>query len=514
MPQPFGDTMLERVNFGDALAKRHSFDPAIIDCRTHGTKYSFQDVFELSGAVAQSLRLSGASVGSRIGILSDNRVEYIIAYLGIMRAGMIATPINQRLSPSSVQSIIREVGLDLVFVDRDQRPIVPSGTRCVCFDDDWTKFVSSGAMGASMVSAVHSPTDVATILFTSGSTGMPKGVQLTHTGLVWAMNARRRANPGFGRHRVLVSAPLYHMNALLSAAFSIYEGATTVLLPGFSAASYLSAIGEHKCSWLTSVPTMIAMVVREREHLPDIDVSSVEVVAMGSAPVTDKLIDDARRVFANARVSIGYGTTEIGPSVFGPHPDGIDRPVASLGHPMPGVDVRLVSLHGEDASEGNLQVRSPAMTIGYIASVGTIAAVDEAGWYDTKDIMRRDSNGFFYFVSRVDNMFTCGGENVYPEAVERLLERHPGIRQACVVPMPDELKGAKPVAFVVSVAGASISEDELKRFALDHGPAYQHPRRIIFCTELPLTAAKKVDRAELKKSFEEELRTGAAVGND
>ena len=123
----------------------------------------------------------------------------------------------------------------------------------------------------------------------------------------------------------------------------------------------------------------------------------------------------------------------------------------------------------------------------------------EDGWYKTGDLMRRDADGFYFFVGRVDDMFNCGGENVYPGEVESLLERHPGIQQAAVVPVDDHIKGQIPVAFVVRAAGGSVEESDVKKFALENGPAYQHPRHVLFVDDLPLAGSKKIDKAALRK---------------
>jgi long-chain acyl-CoA synthetase len=151
-----------------------------------------------------------------------------------------------------------------------------------------------------------------------------------------------------------------------------------------------------------------------------------------------------------------------------------------------------------DADEGVLHLRTPALMPGYLNLPAKTAQVMTAdGYYVTGDVMRRDADGFHYFVWRADDMFVCGGENIYPGEVEAMLERHPAIRQACVVPVPDEVKGAKPVAFVVPVAGAAPSPQAIREWALAHGPAYQHPRHVELVWELPLAGTGKIDRAAL-----------------
>jgi long-chain acyl-CoA synthetase len=231
----------------------------------------------------------------------------------------------------------------------------------------------------------------------------------------------------------------------------------------------------------------------------------VTTVTIGSAPLTDALLARVRSIFPNAVCVNGYGTTEAGPAVFGAHPDGRPRPGLSLGVPYEDVGVRL--LGGATADEGVLHLNTPAVMPGYLHLREVSAAKLADGWYDTGDVMRRDADGFFYFVGRADDMFVCGGENVYPGEVEKLLERCPGVAQAAVVPAPDEIKGAIPIAFVVRLSGAQISEATVKQFALDHGPAFAHPRAVVFRDALPVASTHKIDRAALT----EEARAYARV---
>jgi long-chain acyl-CoA synthetase len=177
--------------------------------------------------------------------------------------------------------------------------------------------------------------------------------------------------------------------------------------------------------------------------------------------------------------------------------------------------VRLIAADGHEADEGVLWIRTPANMTGYInLPEKTRDVLTPEGWYISGDVFRRDDAGAYYFVGRADDMFVCGGENIYPGEVEKLLEAHPDIVQACVVPVPDEIKGAKPFAFVVCRSGASLTEDAVKRYALDNAPAYQHPRQVVFMTELPLAGTNKVDRKLLGEHALAYWRESAAAAQD
>ncbi len=482
------------TNLGDLTDRARNPDRiALIDLGDNAREYSHGELDRAANAVARGLRARGLAVGQRIAILSANRAEFLTAYFGSMRAGLVAVPVNYKFPAETIAYILRDAGIKLIFADAERAANVPGGIPLIVFgapgDGGFDALLDSGEF-----ECVRPADDVAMFLYTSGSTGRPKGVKLTHRGHLWVVDVRVAALDARD-HRVLVAAPLYHMNALAVSKFATAAHLTIILMPQFTAAGYIAAIEEHRATWLTSVPTMMAMVARERESLARTDLSSVRIARMGSAPVSHALFAELRQILPNAEISNGYGTTEGGPAVYGPHPGGVAQPDIAVGYPRPDQGVRLVDGDNMDADQGVLQCRNPSVMPGYHNLPDKTAAVLSAdGWYDTGDIMRRDENGFHYFVGREDDMFNCGGENVYPSEVERLIERHPDVEQACVVAVPDAIKGFKPAAFVVAKAGAKPNAAAIKDFTLAHGPAYRHPRQIFFLPALPLTGTNKIDR--------------------
>ena len=313
-----------------------------------------------------------------------------------------------------------------------------------------------------------------------------------------------RLEASLSRHRFLIAAPLYHMNALALAQLVQAAHATMVLLPQFSAPAYIEAISRHRCTWLTAVPPMIAMMLRERDLLGRTDLGSVEFVRMGSAPVSASLMAALAQALPRARVTNAYGTTEAGPVVFGPHPSGLLQPATSVGYPHPKVKLRLADDRGQSDGQGTMELQGtmeqcPALMLGYHNRPELPPPFTADGFYRTGDVFRRDRDGFYYFLGRTDDMFVSGGENIYPGDVERMLERHGAVAQACVVPIEDDIKGEKPVAFVIAKEGQTIDPQDLKRFALANAPAYQHPRFVFVVDRLPLSSTNKIDRAALKR---------------
>lgn len=469
--------------------------PALIDLSGgHERRLSYGGYIGHINGVARWLAEKGFARGASIGLIGRNSREYLIAYFAIMKSGFVAAPINHRFPAELVDFVVKDSDVRLVLGEPDYLSVIPNGVARTAFAD-----IADMVSDEPLAAVEPTPDETAMILYTSGSTGRPKGVPLSHAGQRWVIDARA-AMADYSAHRILVAAPLCHMNGLLMSQIAAFSGAQVVLLPEFTAPSYIDAIDTYRCTWITSVPTMLAMVAREHDKLATVDLSCVKIAAMGSAPVSMVLFNDVAKLFPAATVVTNYGTTEAGAGVFGPHPQGLPRPPLSIGYPLQDIGFRLIGADGKPAREGIMQLRTPAMTLGYInRPEATAKLFTPDGWINTGDVIRQDENGFCYFVRRADDMFVCGGENIYPTAVEDVLQKHPAVEQACVVPVPDELKGVKPIAFVVTRNGENASENELKQYFLAHAPAYMHPRRIFFLDHLPLSPTNKIDRALLQK---------------
>ena len=482
------------VNVGTFLARHAGRDlTAIFDLsRPEAPRAIGYDALDAAcDAVASALTARCLGPGDRVGILALNRPAYVETLFGSMRAGCVPVPLNVKLAADTLVFIARDAGLQLLFVDGVHRAAAPAGVPVVDFDADYDRFVKPAPFAAFS----PGPEDLCLQPYTSGSTGRPKGVLLGHGGQAWQIPTLVRARNLKPDDRILVAAPLYHKNALVWAKVGLAAGAALVLLARFDARLYVEAIGRYRVTTLSGVPTMFQLILREREALAAIDRTSVRRIGVGSAPASPALFEALVRAFPNAVATNGYGVTEAGPVMFASHPDGRPRPLGSIGYPLAGAEVRLV---GDRPDHGVLHTRNPGVMLGYHNLPEETARRLRDGWFDTGDICRRDADGFYYFVGRADDMFVCGGENIYPGEVEALLERHPEILQAAVVPVDHELKGQVPVAFVVPRPGARVTEQQVKDWALAHGPAYQHPRQVAIVTELPLAGTNKIDRAALK----------------
>jgi long-chain acyl-CoA synthetase len=230
--------------------------------------------------------------------------------------------------------------------------------------------------------------------------------------------------------------------------------------------------------------------------------------------VSRSLMEALHRALPQAKVTNAYGTTEAGPVVFGPHPQNLPQPETSVGYPHPKVALRLVdaagTVAGPGVADGALEMKCPALMLGYHNRPDLPPPFTADGFYRTGDVFRRDGDGFHYFIGRTDDMFVSSGENIYPGDVELMLERHPAVAQACVVPIDDDIKGKKPVAFVIARPGAHPDADDIKRFALANAPAYAHPRFVWFVDRLPLSTTNKIDRAALMREADARIAAPAA----
>lgn len=500
----------ESGNLGDVFAAHAGSDRiAVVDLYdpSDPREYSYREFSGNCDAVANGLLVAGLQPGDRVGILALNRVEFLEVLFGAMRAGCVPVMINVKLPDETVEYIIGDAEMKIVFADADQAGRVPGGVRTVVFGDGDDSFDGFKIPSDEpFPSFFPGPGDIAEQPYTSGSTGRPKGVLLDHIGQVWMIGKIVESRDIREDDCSVISAPLYHKNALLAVKSALSAGGRIVLFSRFDAKEYIRAIERYRLTMLTGVPTMYALILQEEELLESTNLSSVRNCSMGSAPASDNLLDTLAARFPDAKLNLNYGITEGGPILFAwTHPEGLPRPRTSVGFPIDGVEIKLVD--GPDENQGVLHVKSPGVMKGYHnLPEATGKVLTEDGWMDTGDILRRDEIGWYYFVDRADDMFVCAGENIYPGDVEAMLERHEDVMQAVVVPAPNTLKAHVPFAWIVKREGASLDEQAVKEYALKNGPVYAHPRRVFFVDALPLSGTNKIDRRALEAEAVQKAR--------
>jgi acyl-CoA synthetase (AMP-forming)/AMP-acid ligase II len=277
-------------------------------------------------------------------------------------------------------------------------------------------------------------------------------------------------------------------------------GACMVLMPEYNPRQFLINLSQFRCTHATGVPTIYTLAMRETDLMETLDFSALRSLTVGSAPVHYKVRRGMEQSF-KCPVTESYGLTEGGPVMFGPPTDNRPVPSGSCGVLWPGCEAKLVTASGDTAQKGELWVRNPGLMTGYHNLSAVTASRMRDGWLMTGDLFEVDADGFWYFCGRTDDMFVCGGENIFLKEAEDLLLTHPVVLEACVVPAEYAAKGEAPVALVVASPNLTVDEAGLKEFCIQHGPACAHPRRIIFTDVLPLNGAGKVDRGRVAKEL-------------
>lgn len=476
-------------------------------------RITYAELESRTNRVANGLRALGIGPGDHVAVLVKNDHRFVEAMLGPLRAGATVTPATTRAHLSTLTHIMRDSQAKILFASSDfveesqklaetipglQRVFVmdqaPAGTTLY---DDWL----AGQNAARSV-VEKAPGDIALLSYTSGSTGLPKGVLLTHHAMDWATRNLRRALLYGPDERCLLAVPMFHANGMLAGVFSMLEcGGSLVILHDVHPVEMIRAIERERCTYTTGVPAMYKMMLREEALLRESDCSSLRFVICGSSEVPEDLLEEFTRKLAPMLEA--YGLTECGFVCNNPR-WGITKQ-GTTGLPYPGVELRIVNPE-EVARDmpvgelGELLVRSPANLVAYhnLPQV-TAERLLPDGWFRTRDIVRADEQGYVEIVGRLDDRISCAGESIYPKEVENVLLGHPDLIDVAVVPMADDVKGEVPVAFVVERSHGAAREQEIKEFFINHGAAYMHPRRVFVLPEMPLTPVKKVDRSALKK---------------
>jgi acyl-CoA synthetase (AMP-forming)/AMP-acid ligase II len=454
----------------------------------------------------------------------SNDYRFIESLLGAMRLGAVPVPLNIRMGDEAIRYVIADSEAVALIANSDMADrascLIPhvAGIRHFVVDGDATgKAINYNQMlqaaSPGFARRKTAPDEVCLQPYTSGSTGKPKGVLLTHGGQIWNTDVLCKLEAFDDTERALVAVPLYHKNAMVGAVKPmLLSGGSVVILPGFDPMQVIRSIARYKVTYMTGVPAMFSMILSQKEELLRNDVKSLRYAVCGSAEVSEELVSEFQAAFPEAIIAESYGLTEGGPDPIGNCRYGLIKR-GSCGRQIPRSDVKIV---GEDGvtelgynEVGELITRNPGLAKGYWKLPEVTKKKFRDGWLYTGDLMRRDEDGFFFFVGRKDDMINVSGENVYPKEIVDILLRHPNVRDASVVPVRHPIKGTVPVAFIVQSQNGSTSAEELKQFFLKYGAPYAYPRRIYFLESMPLSGTGKVDRAQLAKlaaEFDEKVQ--------
>jgi long-chain acyl-CoA synthetase len=489
------------------------------------TRLTYSQLDAAASQVANALTDRGLRPGDRVAVSCANLPYFPIVYFGILKAGCTVVPLNILLSEREVAYHLSDSGARAYFCfeGTDELPVGTAGAAAFGRVSGCEHFVllPAGPASASLApggttlgeftagqpascpSALTRETDTAVILYTSGTTGQPKGAELTHSNMVQnALLAPRL----FGTHPHdvhLVALPLFHsfgQSVQMNAGFS--RGATIVLLPRFTAPQALAHMEREGVTFFAGVPTMYhALLTCESAGQFDLAgiAAKLRVAVSGGAPLPGEVMRRFEDRFA-VPILEGYGLSETSPvATF----NRIDRPrrPGSIGTPVWGVEVKIVTDDGAEAepgASGEIAIRGHNVMKGYYGRpAATAAAIDAAGWFRTGDIGKRDADGYLYVVDRKKDMIIRGGFNVYPREIEEVLLTHPEVSLAAVVGIPHDAYGEEVKAFVVRTPGATLSEAALVAWCKQVMAAYKYPRVVEFRDSLPMTSTGKVLKREL-----------------
>ena len=477
------------------------------------TETTFADLDASSARAAGVLAALGIGPGDRVGVMLPNVTEFPAVYYGVLRTGGVVVPMNPLLKSREISYYLSDSGASVIVAWHTAAgEVVPAaaevGARVLLVDPASFDGVLAAATPYRDL-AERTGSDTAVILYTSGTTGRPKGAELTHDNLTRNVEVTLDDLLRLGSGDVVFGGlPLFHsfgQTVTLNAA--IAAGATLVLLPRFDARQALRLIANHAVTVFAGVPTMYSALLGVADGA-SFDVSALRVCVSGGAAMPVEIMRRFEDTF-DTTVLEGYGLSETSPVASFNKP-GTARKPGSIGTPVHGVEMRVVGLAGNavpPGEVGEIAIRGHNIMKGYWNQPeATAAAIDPEGWFRTGDMGRVDEEGHFFIVDRVKDLIIRGGYNVYPREIEEVLYEHPDVREAAVVGIPHDELGEEVGAAVVLRPGATVTGEQLREFVKNQVAAYKYPRRLWFVDELPKGPTGKILKREIMVPEREALR--------
>ena len=443
-----------------------------------------------SNQLARALARLGVGPGDRVAVMATNRVEVPIIYFAVLKLGAIIVPVSARFTAGEVATVVGHAEAETFLVAPEFDAACATRRASIRIGRDLDALAA--AEPSDDVAVAIDERDPHVMLYTSGTTGQPKGALLSHRSY-WLQATTSHLQLGFREDDVGLSMfPMFHMGGWSLPLGFWHTGATVVIMPKAEPRAILDAIARERVTYLYAVPTVYASLLAALDRERD-DVSSLRLLGGGTAPMTAAQVHAIRDAFRCRDMVILYGSTEAGPvSVLRP-PD-VARKPETVGRPYLDVDVRLVDEDGRDVSPGavgEIVVRSEFTMRGYWRNPEETARTKRDGWVHTGDLGTFDDEGFLSVVGRRKEVIRSAGESIFPAEIERVLLAHPDIREASVVGIPDEHWGEAVVAAIVPRSGATLDADAVIAHVRQHLAGYKKPKHVCFLPELPRTAASQ-----------------------
>jgi long-chain acyl-CoA synthetase len=492
------------TNLASILDRSAAADPARTAIKLDDLSVSYQGLSDSARRLAGLLASAGVGRGDRVGLMMPNIPAFPVAFYGTLTAGAVVVPMNPLLKSREVAYYLGDSGARLLFAWREfageaAKGAADAGAEVIGVDDaDLSSLLAGRSTDTTPAEADDG--DDAVILYTSGTTGQPKGAQLTHGGLT--RNARLTAETLLQNHQddvMMGCLPLFHVFGLtcgLNA--TVLAGGTLTLLPRFDAGKALEIIARDRVTIFEGVPTMYAGML----HHPaadSADTASLRLCVSGGAAMPVEILRGFEQKFG-CMILEGYGLSETSPVASFNHPDRPRKP-GSIGTPVEGVEMRLVTDTGGAVPAGEIGeicIRGHNLMKGYWGKPEATAEAIPDGWFRTGDLGRIDEDGYYYIVDRKKEMIIRGGYNVYPREIEEALHEHPGVAEVAVIGMPHAELGEEVGAAVALKPGADATPGELQQFVKDRVAAYKYPRRVWLVDSLPKGPTGKILRREVR----------------
>lgn len=481
----------------DWLARWNLYAPQSIalQCGDSGRQFSYAELFQRSNRIALAMRNQfQIGRGDRVACLAQNELDYISLFFATQRLGAILVPINFRFTASEIAHIVNDSGAKLVISEKIFSENLRGLSAVVWnFDGEDSLQATAGNGKVEEIAFVPEFEDAAMILYTSGTTGFPKGAVISYRMMFWnSVNTGLRLNLT-QNEVVLTFLPLFHTggwNVLTTPC--LHRGAKIVLLKKFDAELVLRLTTSERVTVLFGVPTTMDFLSRSSDFAAT-DLSSLRYAIVGGEPMPLPLIE----TWENRGVPIrqGYGLTEFGPNVFSLNEADSRRKMGSIGFPNFYIDAKVVNESGSEVAPdevGELVLRGPTAMSGYWNNPKATAEIMRDGWLHTGDLVRRDSEGYFYVIGRKKEMFISGGENVYPAEIEKVMRTLPGIREVAVIGVPHQKWGECGKAFVSFEEGQSVTVEEMRDYCLQHLAKFKVPAQYMVMKDLPKTESGKI----------------------